>query len=254
MWCPAWTLLAAWAAAGSRAKRLERGEASTLFAIVLYLVYVATIGGDHMQWFRFVVPVLPISSLLIARRLDLATGARVAVGLPAGFLLMSLCVLNIGSSVTLAMAEGWTEPDPAAAYGRLAGLYMRDHWPADSLVALNTAGSAPYFSGLRSIDMLGLNDRTIARRHMPPLLADLPWARLPGHRKGDGAYVLSRHPDYIILGGADGSLKPFFVGDKEIEDAPGFLDLYAFHNVEIPRDGPGSFQFRYFELKSHGVR
>jgi hypothetical protein len=90
---------------------------------------------------------------------------------------------------------------------------------------------------------------------MPSPLADLPWARVPGHRKGDGAYVLSRHPDYIILGGSDGSLKPWFVGDKEIVDTPAFSELYAFHDVEIPaRDSPVTFQFRYFELKSHRAR
>jgi hypothetical protein len=255
VWCPAWTLLAAWAAVASRGKRLERGEAATLFAIVLYLAYVATIGGDHMQWFRFVVPVLPISSLLIARRLELAAGVRVAGRLPARLLLLSLCILNAGSSVTLAIVQEWTVPDPAAAHGRLVGLYIRDHWPADALVALNTAGSTPYFSGFRAIDMLGLNDRTIARRHMPPPVADLPWARLPGHRKGDGAYVLSRHPDYIILGGSEGSLSPWFVGDKELVDNPAFTDLYAVRDVTIPaRDTPGAFQFRYFELRSHGAR
>ena len=106
------------------------------------------------------------------------------------------------------------------------------------LVAANIAGSIPYFSDMNFIDMLGLNDYTIAQRNISydygsffKAAVDvkkiftvqgrseiihnitenyLPWQLIPGHGKGDGQYVLSRKPDYIIIGPAEGDIKPWF--------------------------------------------
>jgi len=94
---------------------------------------------------------------------------------------------------------------------------MALHWPAGSLVALNTAGAPAYFSpGMRFIDMLGLNDWHIARRTISTV--NEPMQRLPGHAKGDGAYVLSREPDFIIAGYAEGQevTQSSFFGDREL--------------------------------------
>lgn len=57
-------------------------------------------------------------------------------------------------------------PDHAAYVGKHVGLYIKDNWPAKATIALNVVGAIPYFSGLRSIDMLGLNDYTIAQREI----------------------------------------------------------------------------------------
>jgi len=58
-----------------------------------------------------------------------------------------------------------------------------------ALLATSTAGKLPYYSGLETIDMLGLNDRHIA---MSP-----PRSATPGHAKWDVDYVFSRAPDVI---------------------------------------------------------
>jgi hypothetical protein len=50
--------------------------------------------------------------------------------------------------------------------------------------------------------MLGLNDHHIARRRPPDF--GLYWQSIPGHGRGDGAYVLAQDPDYIILGASTG--------------------------------------------------
>jgi len=252
--CPAFTLLALWALIASRRLRRTRCESAALIATGLYLSYVVWVGGDHMPWFRFLVPVLPIGALLIARRIE-SHDRGVSDLAPARALIVVLCALNFGSGIVLAKAHPWTEADPAARGGRVVGLFMRDRWPANAVVALNTAGSTPYFSRLRCIDMLGLNDRTIARRRTPAAATSLPAARMAGHHKGGGAYVLSRRPDYIILGGSEGYVYPWFVGDKELVDNPAFHELYALRRVEIPRrEEPGRLVFEYFELKSHVSR
>ncbi len=58
--------------------------------------------------------------------------------------------------------------------------------PGDSL-ACGDAGALPYYSGLRTIDILGLNDSHIA--HLKGSFYD----------KTDSDYVLSRQPTYLVL-------------------------------------------------------
>jgi hypothetical protein len=59
-----------------------------------------------------------------------------------------------------------------------------------ALLAVDAAGKVPYFSGLTTIDMLGLNDKFIG--HKPTTAFGLV-----GHTKYDSDYVLSRRPDLI---------------------------------------------------------
>jgi hypothetical protein len=64
-----------------------------------------------------------------------------------------------------------------------------------AVVASTLAGSIAYHMNLRVIDMLDLNDAHIGHTST----ADLGKSRA-GHEKGDGKYVLSRSPDYILMG------------------------------------------------------
>ncbi|HAJ06408.1 MAG TPA: hypothetical protein DCL76_07635, partial [Chloroflexi bacterium] len=58
------------------------------------------------------------------------------------------------------------------------------------LLASDAAGKIPFYSGLQTIDMLGLNDRHIAR--IEPTFFEV------GHNKFDPDYVLSLCPDLIV--------------------------------------------------------
>ena len=59
-------------------------------------------------------------------------------------------------------------------------------------IAVAAAGNIPYWSGLRSVDLLGKADRQVARR--PP--QDAPF--VPGHNKWDYGYsVCELRPDVI---------------------------------------------------------
>ena len=77
--------------------------------------------------------------------------------------------------------------------------------------------------------MLGLNDVHIAHRDMPRM-----GEGMPGHEKGDGAYVLARSPVYIEFGSALGSRDPVFIGDKEIDRDPSFHERYALATHALP--------------------
>ena len=69
------------------------------------------------------------------------------------------------------------------------GRYLGKNYEG-KLLASDAAGKIPYYSGLRTIDMLGLNDRHIAR--IQPTFFEV------GHNKYDADYVLSLCPDLIV--------------------------------------------------------
>jgi hypothetical protein len=119
------------------------------------------------------------------------------------------------------------------------GRFLRDAFEEDDpLVAVDAAGAVPYFSGLRSLDMLGLNDAHIARHH------DASFGRgVQGHELGDGAYVLSRAPD-IIVAGVLGSSQLSFRGGREMADDPRFEAWYR--RVRVRGEEPVPTRFNLF--------
>ena len=89
----------------------------------------------------------------------------------------------------------------------IAAKWLDTHALPQAVVASTPAGSIAYHMNLRVIDMLGLNDAHIGHTST----ADLGKGRA-GHEKGDGKYVLSRSPDYILMGNV--AVLPYPV-DKE---------------------------------------
>jgi hypothetical protein len=138
------------------------------------------------------------------------------------------------------------KPDAAAFIGTIIGRHLQSTQPAGVLIALNTAGSTPYFAAdLNFVDMLGLNDAHIARRSITRFQA--PLQHMPGHSKGDGAYVLLRQPDIVITGPAEGwpVARALFLSDLELEQNPAFGDAYRLRRTEIDtREIPGFEQYR----------
>jgi hypothetical protein len=153
--------------------------------------------------------------LLAPRRRRAALGALIA-----GFCLLGLAGSFRDPHVAVAM-----RPTRVLTAVRI-GEWMRDNFPKGAVLATNTAGSIPYYSRLPVIDMMGLNDQTIARRR------ELPegWK---GIEKGDGRYVLSRRPDYIQLGSFLGSPAPLFLSDIELFESEEFHRRYQLLSFEI---------------------
>ncbi len=154
------------------------------------------------------------------------------------FTLACVLVLVVLPTFQDPMLRAARQPDPAVRFGRPVGLWLAEHYDADTRVATNAAGALPYFSRLPTLDMLGLTDRHIAR--VAPDRTQ--WT---GHEKGDGAYVLSREPDIIVFGGPEGSVTPWpFPGDAQIAASDAFRTHYALRRVAL--DG---FEFVYYERR-----
>lgn len=214
-------------------RRWEAGLSFLALLAAVYTVYVILVGGDHMRAFRFYAPILPLGALLLWRALRRAwpePGRRQA------WAEQCLTALVIVLQTVGFAPEFWTARfmDRAGFTGTVAGQYIAANWPAGSLVALNTAGSTPYYApDLRFVDMLGVNDAHIARRESRKFLTG---QEVASHGKGDGAYVLSRQPDYIILGPAEGATAEepaYFLTDYELQQSPEFAQNYRLRQVAI---------------------
>jgi len=192
---PVLALLTAAAVPGARAvfrRDVRPALALPLVVTIGYLAYVVVVGGDFKQTWRFVLPVLPLWALLLdGWATDRLARRRSTVRL--AWLLVAAVVLN-----ALPSAYGtlrWSRQRARDLERRtVCGEWLRDNAPADAVLAIHSAGIVPFVSGLRTIDMWGLNDLHIAHRRMP----DMGRARPAGHEKVDYDYVFGLAPDYIL--------------------------------------------------------
>jgi arabinofuranosyltransferase len=141
-----------------------------------------------------------------------------------------LVAAHVGDAAVANHASRWREN---FAVRSAAGAHLRDHFPSDTLVALNPAGIIPYVSRLPTLDMLGLNDVHIAhygRRDLGQQYA---------HQAGDGQYVLSRRPGVILfrnkphrlpnerVSSVDLWADPEFHASYEVQEWPGIGHAYV---------------------------
>jgi hypothetical protein len=246
--CGSWTIASI--ALGLLAAR-RRLTARILLAVVLpFLGYIVAIGGDFMPMYRFFAPITGLLALLLVDGLDAfldrratAPRATVAAAVAIAIVWALICVRPafMGGSFDYVRqdqreVETW----------RAIGLWFRDHAAGGSSIALVPAGAVPFYSRLETIDLLGLNDRTIARRPV-----EKPGAAPAGHERSDAAYVLARRPTYVLLGTYSLSPDPpdastvlplYYQAEKEITASPGFRNGYRLRAGHCP----GGY-FTYFE-------
>ena len=186
--------------------------------LALHLTYVVSVGGDVFWGYRFFAVTVPLFALAAVSFIS----TRARPGLLAGLLL----AFNLFWSV---MSGQVNYEGVVADGGEEVGLYLREHLPEDAVIAVNIAGTVAYRSGLRTIDMLGLNDAHIAHREIETM-----GQGTAGHEKGDGTYVLSRAPDLVIFGSSYGRRRPKFRGDGELYAHPEFQNTYELVPLDLP--------------------
>lgn len=112
------------------------------------------------------------------------------------------------------------------------GIHLYEVLPADATIATHVAGQIPYYSRLRTIDLLGKSDRQIAAL---PQTSD---RFRPGHNKWDYAYGISElHPDVV----ADewGSVSAYLQDGGEYTRLPNGLWVSRTPRVPIDNEALG---------------
>jgi arabinofuranosyltransferase len=181
-------------------RRPNRGLWLLNLPLALWILYLIRIGGDFME-FRFIVPMLPSFFLAMAWTVEQLAPRRVVqislVGLAilgslAHGLTFDRSPLKRGFESIPRLDEFVTEPAIGwAAIGRqLADTFE----PGDGVrIAVTPAGAIPFYSKLASIDMLGLNDRWIARHGL--VLGDRP-----GHQRIAPISYLREREVHLVIG------------------------------------------------------
>jgi arabinofuranosyltransferase len=268
-------------------RRDARKEWRDYFALIAagYLAYLVYVGGDGLGFFRFFVYLVPILYLLVqegfadlyrrASRLSFLTTGRMRNVITVCLIVISLVVTMRQSVFPLFMRSSyrWYEQQSQLSFpGRgsdhsyiwfdnyfvdrlaVAAKWLETHASRNAVVASTPAGSIAYHMNHKVIDMLGLNDLHIARTAS----ADLGKGRA-GHEKGDGKYVLSRSPDYILMGNVavlpyplnkEGMAKKLVLkSERELWASPAFHDAYELICIQLSDTGVFRY-FTFFKRKS----
>ena len=153
-----------------------------------YLVYVAKLGGDNFEWYRFVFVLIPALFALTAE----------AAGALDGLSWAALCLAAAGVQIVVNL-WGYHHADANTRWllawdkSRIAlGYAIRENTEPDQTVALFGIGNAAYFGDRPVIDMLGKTDLHIARTRPKK-------QRWVGHQKDYPDYVMGRRPDFVEM-------------------------------------------------------
>ncbi|MBV5278590.1 MAG: hypothetical protein J0647_06095 [Campylobacteraceae bacterium] len=146
--------------------------------IMGYGLFNFLVGGDWMLGWRFLVPILPLMVFSIL----------VSVYFMKTKIMLIAVLVNIlmFASLTLTLNELCFNERKATFGDDLMGQYIKSlNLPKNTVLAVVDAGAIPYYAALPTIDMIGLNNRHIAK--------------LPGGflQKYDNEYVLSQKPQVI---------------------------------------------------------
>jgi len=182
---------------------LRENRALLLLAgvITLWFTYILKIGGDFME-FRFMVQVIPPMMILLIWILRICA--------PKRWMRVASILLILGGSIHHALTFSYDqgtgiEPvemleghltSPAENWEAIGKTLGRIFSPEDSIVIATTAaGAIPFYSGLRSVDMLGINSPVGASRgvfvgYIPGHQRVLPWSYL----NEKGVNLVISHP------------------------------------------------------------
>jgi len=200
--------------------RLRAFAVMCLLALSLWASYIAMIGGDWYPLCRYLQA--SFGPLVLLAGLGLRELARRRGGQLAGWALVAGCLLLAISDARLDANDRFQTVSNWEWRGRAVGEWLqRGFGTTQPLLGVDAAGAVPFYSGLPTLDMLGLCDSTIAKTPPPR-----PEHVFPAHSRGNSAHVLAKQPDLLLFGTPQGLLSPRWPGGWELEEQPEFLSEY----------------------------
>ncbi|MDB4944892.1 MAG: acyltransferase 3 [Labilithrix sp.] len=174
---------------------------AAMFALLSWALYVVAIGGDFME-FRPLVPILPMAVVIVAWSVNGGGGEKaVWVFASASVISSGLVYLRLRDTPVVdgpglvetvrGLDDHITEHDQD---WREVGVGLGRAFACDRDVTIGTmaSGAIPYYSDLRTVDMLGLNDAWVARH-------GILFGTRPGHRRwAPLRYLVSQHVNIVL--------------------------------------------------------
>jgi arabinofuranosyltransferase len=232
-----------------------------LLVVAATILYYVWIGGDFMELARFLVPALPLAALVSQEGIFLLYNiAGAGHGRASAYSLVLKWVFFFtvitffafyGQTQLAASAYAMTDHSrggtdsigylkKATHQWKIVGTWLRNdaekRGRTHATLATSAAGAIPYYTGMTTLDLLGLNDPVIPRMN-------LKIGNRPGHTRGaDWSYIRLWDVDY-------------FVGHPEIEPKPktlsasdlGYMKALGYERRVVTPAGldPPYFQFWY---------
>ncbi len=166
-----------------------------LAVLAVHALYVLAVGGDVLPFFRFWLPILPMTCALVA------IGARVAV---ETFVRptrrdLAACAVILGVA-TFSFQRNWSDITERrypllSTLPKHVGLWLGERLAPGEAIASTGVGALAYYSGHPVIDMLGLVDPDVARHPDPIEGVTDTWRE----KKYNAASVLRRRPAAILF-------------------------------------------------------
>ncbi len=200
-----------------------------LLLVSVYSIYIIVVGGDHFYGARFFVPLIPWLAILIADGLAWVyhwfVQRDIARSLAPVVLAIGLFVFS-GYALTRSMPIDTTMRglDESVWIWREMGWWMLDHADPHESIAVMGAGAVAYYSDHTVIDLLGLNEKYIARVEVENM-----GSGAAGHEKRAPAYVLDvRRPTYIPRMWDD-----YFGGENVLQKQYQLIDIRTRYGREL---------------------
>ncbi len=218
-------------------KKWSRSIRMVAIFLLIYVVYIALIGGDVLKVHRFFVPLFPGIILITVYGLSNILKNK---------------LLFIGSVLLLIGWQIYEPLDHITSFHRSEkGLVNKMNYITYILsridgsnysLATSTIGVVGYrLLGHEVIDLLGLTDSTIARHPEQPIeMIKTTWKE----EKYNSKYLLSRQPDYIMF---STSLKPSAPAEQALFLYSQFLNSYRVIGIPLG-DVPFDIYKRYFPI------
>lgn len=196
-------LLFGLAGIGQMLRERNQGLLLCIGLTALWLAYVVKVGGDFME-FRFMAPVLPLIIIAVTWLvLNGTRDVRVRVVLVALVLAGSLHHAITYRKVLDYDKDNYVESvrdlrlhleDEGGDWDGIGLLLGRTfNYSPDVTIATTAAGAIPFYAKLKTVDMLGLNDRWVAKHGV----VDDP---RPGHMRLAPIAYLSEKKVNLVLG------------------------------------------------------
>lgn len=201
---------------------------AVLPSLVVWLLYIALVGGDVFASYRHLVVTVVLLGLIARQGIEYVlvrwrgpAAAWTTAAIAAASLAAMLAIQPYFDRNRIALSERWELG--AISVGKML---KQGFGEAQPLLAIGAAGAVPFYSELPAVDMLGLNDYYLPR-HKP---ADFGKG-FYGHELSDPDYVLDRKPDLVfITNGTFGDLQ----AEKDLLAKPEFAGLYTLIPLRAP--------------------
>ena len=188
----------------------QRVAWAVVAATVVAAIYCVRVGGDIFGASRFYAYLVPLLFLLSLSIVSTATRSQHSnAQLICTLTLCGAVLSTTGVCRTPMLVSNNGVPKP---HIRIA-IWLKHHSAPSAKIAVQAAGTLPYYSNRPIIDLLGKTDLHVARTHGRS-------DDSPGHNKYDATHSFSKKPDYLAVFGPASRIRILSreyhrVGEKE---------------------------------------